>query len=96
MVADPTAAATKADIADIRSILDYMQKEMATKDDLQLVLRYAQSIENQMTTKEDLEQLEHRMLILIENARVDILDAHKDDLENVKIRLGRVERKVEI
>ena len=98
MATNPTAPATKEDIGllmeqmgtfhvNLHSLREEMREKMATKEDLE-------TLQEKMATKEDVKQSEHRMLVCMENMRQDLLDAHKDDLENVKIRLTRVERKV--
>ena len=43
------------------------------------------------STDEKIRTSERHIFVYLENMRQDLLDAHKDDLENVKIRLTRVE-----
>jgi hypothetical protein len=96
MVADSTAPATKEDIAmimhEIGKLYDANERwKNELKDELRMDMSHWKT-----EIKDDLNQMEHRMLVLIELTRQDLIDAKDDSMENLNIRLKRVEVKVGI
>lgn len=87
MVIDPHAAATKQDIAILMGEMGKLYEAISKL--------YAENEEWQEGIKQEIAASEERMKlhfdVVAENMRDDFLGAHKDDIENVKIRVTRLE-----
>ena len=105
MIADPTAAATKQDIGILMEQLGDMRIGVQSwKDELHTDMRLwkDQLHEDMLLWKDQLhedmllwkQEIKGHFDLVAENMFHDLRGAHKDDLENVKTRLTRVERKV--
>lgn len=94
MTHDAYAPATKGDLEYFaRNISEQMD---GTHHSIHFLYKAFYSLESSLDAR--FEQSEERMTryfnVALENMRDDILGAYKDDIENVKIRVTRLEAKV--